>query len=184
VRAIDLVEQIPVVTPDTSGAEAARIVAEHRLQALVVVGADGRPTAVIPGSLILGLIIPTYVRDDPNLAHAFDEQSADELATRLTTSTIDSLLDSRDIPDVKPPAVAPEDTLLEIASEMVRSRCPLVLVRDEDGTYHGAVVMSRVLAAVAALAGEDSDLVQRRLTQDILEAGALPTDRIIGESPA
>ena len=45
---------------------------------------------------------------------------------------------------------------------------PLVLVTDRDGGYHGAITMSRVLAAIAAAAGQDSDLVRRRLERDVL----------------
>jgi hypothetical protein len=54
---------------------------------------------------------------------------------------------------------------------MVEAGVPLVLVRDEDGTFHGAVTMSRLLAAVAVLAGEQSALLERRLTRDIADRG-------------
>lgn len=170
-RASELAERVPTVTRATTGAEAARVVAEYRLRALVVVGPDGTPDAVIPGSQLLGLVLPTYVRDDPTLAHAFDEQSADELCGRLATTTIGALLDARSLELRTLPAVLPDDTLIEIASVMVQSRFPMVVVRDVDGAYHGVVVMSRVLAAVATLAGEDSTLVRRRLTRDIADRG-------------
>ncbi len=170
-RAIDLAEQIPTVTTSTTGAEAARIIAEYRLQGLVVVGDDGQPQAVVPGSQILGLIIPGYIREDPRLAHAIDEAGADELCQHLTTNTLGALLATHAVRLTKLPTVAPGDTLLEIASVMVEGRTPLVVVRDRDGAYHGVVTMSRLLAAVATLAGEDSALVQRRLTRDLIDRG-------------
>jgi len=184
VHASDLVERIPTVTRETTGAEAARVVAEYRLQALVVVGADGNPHAVVPGSQILGLIIPRYVRDDPTLAHALDEQSSDELCERLRTTTIGQLLDDRTLELRTLPVVLPEDTLLEIASVMVEGRYPMVVVRDREGGYHGVVVMSRALAAIARLAGEDSALVERRLTRDIADRGEpWPPPAVIGGDP-
>lgn len=169
-RAIDLAEQIPTVTTATTGAEAARIVAEYRLPGLVVLGEDGSPYAVIPGSQIMGLILPAYVRDDPGLAHAFDELSADELCERLATATIGELLAAQRIDSQKLPSVLPEDTIVEMAAVMVLGRQPIILVRDKSG-YHGVVLLSRLLAAIAAKAGEDSALVQRRLTRDVIDKG-------------
>ena len=31
---------------------------------------------MIPGSQVLSLVLPQYVRDEPNLSHAYDEQGA------------------------------------------------------------------------------------------------------------
>lgn len=169
-RAIDLAEQIPTVTMETTGAEAARVVAEYRLPGLVVVGRDGAPHAVIPGSQILGLILPAYVRDDPGLASAFDEVSADELCRRLTTATIGELLAAQRVESTKLPSVLPDDTILEMASIMVLGHHPLIVVRD-GARYHGVVMMSRLLAAIATKAGEDSALIRRRLTRDVIDRG-------------
>ncbi len=52
-RAEQLAEQVPTVQRETTGAEAARVVAEYRLSGLVVAGEDGVPIAVIPGSQLL-----------------------------------------------------------------------------------------------------------------------------------
>jgi len=166
-RAQELAEQIPTVRRDTSGAEAARVVAEYRFPGLVVADDAGVPLAVIPGSQLLALVLPQFVRDDPKLAHAYDEQGADDLCRVLNTATIGELLDSKRLIAAKPPSVLPEDTLIEVASVMVEEHHPLILVVDRDGTYHGTVMMSRVLAAIATAAGQDSELVRRRLQQDL-----------------
>ncbi len=170
-RAEDLVEQVPTVTRSTTGAEAARVVAEYRLSALVVAGDDGVPIAVIPGSQIFGLVLPRYVRDDRKLAHAYDEKGADELCGMLNEATIGGLLDDEKLTATKPPSVLPEDTLIEIASVMDEGHFPVVLVRDRDGGFHGVLTMSRVLAAIASAAGQDSDLIRRRLEKDIILRG-------------
>jgi len=170
-RAIDLSEQIPTVTTATTGAEAARVVAEYRLPGLVVVDAAGAPHAVIPGSQIVGLIVPRYVREDPGLAHAIDEASADDMCARLTMTTIGELLAAEAVVQTLLPSVAPDDTLLEVATAMVEKRSPLVVVRETGGAYQGVVMMSRLLAAIATLAGEESDLIHRRMTRDVIERG-------------
>jgi CBS domain-containing protein len=167
-RAERLAEQVPMVQRETTGAEASRVVAEYRLSGLVVAGEDGVPIAVIPGSQLLSLVLPQYVRDEPNLSHAYDERGADELCSVLNHSTIGELLDAKRLTAAKPPSVYPEDTLIEIASAMDAGRTPVILVVDRDGGFHGVITLSRVLAAIATAAGQASPLVQRRLERDVL----------------
>src|SRR5262245_45849753 len=162
-----LTEQVPTVRRETTGAEAARVVAEYRLSGLVVAEDDDVPIAVIPGSQILSLVLPQYVREDPHLAHAYDEVGADEQCHVLNRATIGELLDAKRLTATKPPSVLPEDTLIEIASVMDAGHLPLILVVDRDGGYRGVVTMSRVLAAIATAAGQDSPLVRRRLAHDV-----------------
>ena len=104
-RAEQLAEQVPTVQRATTGAEAARVVAEYRLSGLVVAGEDGVPIAVIPGSQLLGLVLPQYVRDEPNLSHAYDERGADELCSALNRATIGELLEAKRLTATKPPSV-------------------------------------------------------------------------------
>jgi CBS domain-containing protein len=164
----ELAERVPIVRRETTGAEAARVIAEYRLSGLVVANDEGVPIAVVPGSQILGLVLPQFVRDDPHLAHAYDESGADELCGALNRATIGELLDAKRLTAHKPPSVLPEDTLIEVASVMDGGHLPLVLVTDRSGDYHGAITMSRVLAAIATAAGQDSDLVRQRLERDVL----------------
>jgi CBS domain-containing protein len=164
----ELAEQVPLVERSTTGAEAARVIAEYRLSGLVVAGADGVPIAVVPGSQLLSLVLPQYVRDDPNLAHAYDETGADELCAVLNRATIGELLEAKKLSAVKPPSVLPEDTLIEIASVMDAQHTPVALVVDRDGAFHGVITLSRVLAAIATAAGQDSPLVRKRLERDVL----------------
>lgn len=169
--AIDLAEQIPTVSYQTTGAEAARVVAEYRLSGLVVADEHQVPVAVIPGSQILALILPAYITEDPTLAHAFDEASADQMCARLNHTTIGELLEADELTAMSLPSVLPQDTVVEIASVMVRGHHPLIVVREADGTYRGTVMMSRVLAAVATAAGQDSALIRRRLERDLIQRG-------------
>jgi CBS domain-containing protein len=170
-RAEELAEQVPMVRRATTGAEAARVIAEYRMSGLVVADDDGVPIAVIPGSQILSLVLPQYVRDEPNLAHAYDEAGADELCGVLNHATIGELLEAKRLTATKPPSVHPDDTLLEIASTMDAGHTPVILVIDRDDGFHGVITMSRVLAAVATAAGQDSPLVRRRLEHDVLHKG-------------
>lgn len=173
--AANLAEHIPTVSRETLGSEAARVIAEYRLPGLVVADDDGVPIAVVPGSQLLAVILPQYVREDPHLAHVFSEDDADELCGKLNNTTIGELLDSQKLVAKALPSVLPEDTVLEVAAIMVADHAPLIVVRAEDGTYHGAVMLSRALAAIATRAGQDSELMRRRLQRDILtRPGSIP----------
>jgi CBS domain-containing protein len=157
-----------MVRRETTGAEAARVVAEYRLSGLVVADDTGVPIAVVPGSQLLGVVLPQFIRDDPNLAHAYDEQAAEELCRALNDATIGQLIRAKHLTATEPPSVEPEDTLIEIASVMDAGHTPVILVTGRDGRFHGVITLSRVLAAIATAAGAGSDLVRRRLEHDVL----------------
>jgi CBS domain-containing protein len=174
-RAKDLVERVPVVRRETSALEAARIIASLRVGGVVVVGDDGEPVAVIPGTQLLRLVVPRYVRENPILAHVYDEAGADEVSAGLRERTVGDLLDpdgayAGDEPvGSAVPSVQPEDTLVEIASVMTNEHSPVVVVRDRAGTSSGVVTLARLLAAILAAAGEDGPAVRRTLSQDLFD---------------
>lgn len=166
----DLAEQVPVATFSTTGAEAVRLMAEYRLAGLVVMDA-GRAVAVIPGSQLLALMVPEYIADHPNLSHVYDEQAADELCTHLNEVTLGGSGRRQRLAETKVPRVLPEDTVIEVAAIMLKGHYPLICVVDRDGTYSGVVTMSRLMAHFAQIAGQDSELVRRRLERDIIDRG-------------
>lgn len=142
-RARELAVEYPTVTPDDRALDAARLLAEHGLPALVVVDARGRPVAVLPGSRLLRRLIPRYVRDDPNLAHVYDEEHADRLGARLAEQTVADLLRDDESPL---PVVDGDATVMEIACVMDQARSPVVAVRERGGeAMIGAVAVPRLL---------------------------------------
>lgn len=145
------------------------MIAEYRLSGLVVADEAGVPIAVVPGSQILQLVLPQYIREDPNLAHVIDERGATELCGKLNRATLGELLDAERIKANVVPSVLPEDTLIEIAAAMASQHHPLIIVRDAQGGYHGAITLSRALAAIASAAGQDSPLVRHRLNRDLVD---------------
>ncbi len=166
-RARDLIEGIPTVRRGTSALEAARIIAEYRLSGLIVADDAGVPVAVVPGTQVLRLVVPRYVREDLALAHVYDEAGAQELCGRLAEKTVGDLLDDPEVQLRDLPSVTPEDTLMEIAAVMVQAHSPIIVVRDKENRYHGAITFSRAMAAVASAAGADTEGLQSRLANDL-----------------
>jgi hypothetical protein len=93
VRAEDLDEKFPVVKIDSDALDAVRLLAEHRLNGLVVVtDTSETPFAVLPASQVVRFIVPGYVQDDPGLASVMTESMADHAAEKLAGRTIRDML--------------------------------------------------------------------------------------------
>jgi CBS domain-containing protein len=144
-RARDLAESYPTVTMDTLVVEAARLLAGERLNGLVVVDDQGRPSCILPATQVLRLGVPRYCQDDPALARVIDEAHADIFLRELGTRTMADCLPRT----VDEPAVVDEDaTVLEVAALMARTRSPLVVVVDPAGRMTGAVTLHALLDRV------------------------------------
>lgn len=144
-RARDLAETYPIVTLDTPALEAARRLATERLSGLVVVDGNGRPRCVLPATQVLGLGVPGYARDDPALARVVDEAHADVFLRELDGRTI---ADCQIKQDAELPVVTEDDTVLEIAALMARTRSPVIPVVNAAGDMIGAVTLHRLLDRV------------------------------------
>jgi CBS domain-containing protein len=146
-RARDLAEPYPTVTMDTPAVEAARRLASDQLSGLIVVDDQGRPTYVLPATQVLRLGVPGYARDDPALARVIDEAHADVFLREIGNRTI---ADCRLEKVAESPVVNDDDTVLEIAALMARTRSPVVPVVDRDGRMIGAVTLRRLLDRILA----------------------------------
>jgi len=144
-RANDLAVDLPTVTIDLPVMDAARLLAQHDLPGLIVVDAQGRPTAILPGTDVLKMAVPQYCLDDPALARVIDEATADVFAHQLGDRTVGQAL-----PDTarELPVVDEDATALEIAALMARSRSPLVAVVDAQRRLTGAVTLDGLLERV------------------------------------
>ncbi|MFB7178375.1 CBS domain-containing protein [Streptomyces sp. NPDC056257] len=149
----DLAEPYPHVTTDDPAVDAARLLAEQNLPALLVLDTDGIPYAVVPGSQVVGQLVPEYVMEDPLLAAVIDERHADAVAEGLAGRTVAEWLPRRTF---KPLYVGPDAGVLQIAAVMARAHVPLVAVVERDsvgergrlvGVVTAAALMRHFLAA-------------------------------------
>jgi CBS domain-containing protein len=139
VQARDLAAPYPTVTMGTDALTAARLLTEHNRPGLIVVDEQNHPIAVLPGSQVLRVLIPTYVQDDPALARVLDEGFADSICASLEEHTVEELV-PKDRPNL--PVANDDDTVLEIAAMMAANRSPLVAVLDGKGK--GAALLGAI----------------------------------------
>lgn len=147
-QAQEIATPYPTVTLRTSALEAARLLTEHGRPGLIVVDEHQHPTAVLPGSQVLRMLIPRYMQDDPALARVLDEKAADAMCEALATKTVADLMPSE---KVTLPVVAPDDTVLEIAAIMAASRSPLVAVveeRSDTAPLLGAITAAQLVGRI------------------------------------
>ncbi len=146
-RAGNLAQPFPMVTPETEALVAAHTMADARLPGLIVCTEDGRPYTILPGSQVLRFLVPDYLQDNPALGRALDEQASEELCRQLEHTTVRALLPHpKDIDEL--PVVDRDATPLEVAAVMARMHSPVVAVVDGvDGPGHvlGAITISRLL---------------------------------------
>jgi CBS domain-containing protein len=141
VWAHELAEPYPYVSTDDAATDAARLLVEHQLPALLVVDRDDQPYAVVPGSQLLGRLVPE-LRDPPPAA-GFDD--LDEVPDRLVGLTVAEWLPPHWF---RPPTVGPDTGVLHIAALMARTHTPLVAVVERDGDQTwlvGAVTAARLM---------------------------------------
>ncbi|MFI6743194.1 CBS domain-containing protein [Nonomuraea sp. NPDC050451] len=145
-RARDLLADFPTVRLDSPAIDAARLLAEQDLPGLIVVGDDGAPFTILPGTQVLRLAVPGYCQDDPALARVVDEAHADAFLRALDGRTVREVLprQPRELP-----VTDPEATVLEVAALMARTHSPLVAVVD-DRRLVGAVTLQALLDGVLA----------------------------------
>jgi CBS domain-containing protein len=123
VKARNLASPQPVVRIDDPATAAADMLSRIDLRAVLVVDADGRLVGVLSDSMLLRALLPSYVEVDASLARVLEEGAADTLRQRFDGRTVADLL-PRDTDEV--PQVQGEDTLIEAASVMVRTRASMV----------------------------------------------------------
>ena len=132
---------MPLVDLDTSALEAARLLAQQRLPALVVTERNGSPHSILPASQVVRFLVPGYVQDDPSLARVMNESMADHAGDKLASKRVRDLLpaERRELA-----AVNHDDTIIEVAAMMARLRCPLAAVMKGDKLI-GVISASRLL---------------------------------------
>ncbi|NUP63380.1 MAG: CBS domain-containing protein [Nonomuraea sp.] len=152
-RARDLAVEYETVGLDADAITAARLMAEHRLPALLVLDEHGAPKAILPASQMIKTLVPAYVIDDPTLAAVVDERHADRLCQALKGRTVRDCL-SKSVP--VPPVADPDATALEVAALMAQVRSPLVAVVDKDragvrllGVITASQLLERLLSAAS-----------------------------------
>lgn len=145
-RAEEIAEDLPVVDIDSDAVDAARKMAEHRLPGVVVTDAAGKACAVLPASAVVRSLIPRYVQDNHSLAGVINESMADRAADKLRGKTVrDVLPDNSEVSSADA-----DDTIIEVAMAMEQTKSPMLVVM-KDGTPHGVITVSGLLAAALKL---------------------------------
>ena len=148
-QARDLAEPFPTVRAETDALEATRLLTDQGLPGLVVLDARGRPLVILAASQVLRFALPDYVEEDPGLAGVIPESTADRFCSVLAGKTVAELMPAKEyLPrhERNRPIVAPDATVLEVASVMSHQHSPMVAVVDGDQVL-GVITVHRLLGA-------------------------------------
>ena len=104
---------------------------------MLVVDDQGSLVGILSDSELLRGLLPSYVDQSSTLAHVLEEGTAEVLYRRLEGRSIADLMPrDRDVA----PLVGGDDTLVEVASVMVRARASAVGVIDDDRLIGGITI--------------------------------------------
>lgn len=127
-KARNLASPHATLRSDAPAADAAAVLSRHDVRAVLVVDQDGAFVGVLSDSELLRALLPPVVHENQALARVLEERASDEFYR---------LLEGRAVGDLMPaereasPVVEGDDTLVEVASAIVRSHASLVGVIDE-----------------------------------------------------
>jgi CBS domain-containing protein len=124
-KARDLMKAARVVGPGDSCRTLIGAFADPEVRGVAVVTDVGELVGLITDQDMLAALLPSYVVDDEALARVLEEDAGARLSARLADRQTRDLIDETSREEA---VVAPDDTLIEVADTMVRSRGPAVLV--------------------------------------------------------
>jgi CBS domain-containing protein len=136
-KARNLASPRETLRTDDPASEAARILSRHDVRAILVVDPSGEFAGVISDSELLRSLLPPYLEENESLVRVIEESAAEALYRRLEGRTVADLM-PKDRDDQ--PVVNGDDTLIEVASAMVRSRASLVGVLDGGRLIGGVAI--------------------------------------------
>lgn len=141
-KARNLASPQKVLRDDAPAAEAAAVLSRHDIRALLVVDSSGGFVGVLSDSELLRALLPPFLSESQTLARVLEEAASEALFRRIEDLTVRDLMpDERDAA----PIVSGEDTLVEVADAMVRSRASLVGVLD-DGRLIGGISIDDLIS--------------------------------------
>ena len=127
-KARNLASPQSALRAEAPATEVAAVLARHDIRAVLVVDDDGEFVGVLSDSELLRALLPSFVGESQALARVLEEAASNLLFRRIENLTVRDLMpDERDVV----PIVHGDDTLVEVADVMVRSRASLVGVVDE-----------------------------------------------------
>ena len=145
-KARNLASPQSAVRIDAPASEAAAVLARHDVRAVLVVEDTGALVNVLSDSELLRALLPRYVDEASILAHVLEESAADMLFQRLEGRSVSELVPAeREVE----PVVQGEDTLVEVASVMVRAHASAVGVL-ENGQLIGGITIDDLLSHLLA----------------------------------
>ena len=136
-KARNLASPQPVLRVRAPARDAAAVLGRHDVRSVLVVDDQGSFVGILSDSELLRGLLPSYVDLSSTLAHVLEEGAAEVLYRRLEGRAIADLMPrDRDVA----PLVGGDDTLVEVASVMVRARASAVGVIDDDRLIGGITI--------------------------------------------
>jgi CBS-domain-containing membrane protein len=144
-RARDIMQPARVVSPDASCEELLQVFEDPEVRAAAILPHQrGHLAGLVTEEDVLSALLPSYVLENETLAGVLEEAAAGKLRERVGHRPVREVIN---VERRRHPPVAPDDTLIEVATAMARSGHPAVLVADH-GHVVGVITADALLPAL------------------------------------
>jgi CBS-domain-containing membrane protein len=133
-----------VVRPDDPATELVRAFEDPELRAVAVLTEEQELVGLVTDEDLLYALLPSYVLEDEALAGVLEERAGSTLRQRIEGKRVRDVVTTARRQE-RPVDV--DDTLVEVALNLVRSDQPAVLVADE-GRVLGVITVDALLPAL------------------------------------
>ena len=149
-------QNLPIVTRQTTMTEAARLLADNSWTGLIVLDDDMKPIDTLHAVDVLRSLLPGSVVEEPSLARVLDQEAALEILAAVPDYTVGEILDDTRAEIGVIAKVKPEATTLAVAAELIDKLTLLAFVKEQDAEHPRFISASRVFREILALRGEES----------------------------
>ncbi len=148
-------QDLPVVTRDTTVTEAARLLADNGWTGLIVLDANMKPIDSLHAIDVMRSLLPGSVVEEPGLARVLDQEAATEILAAVPDYTVGEILDDTRAEVGVIARVKPDATTLAVAAELIDKLTLLAFVKDQDTETPRFISATRVFREILAVRGED-----------------------------
>lgn len=135
-------KNVCVVAPDTTIAEALKLMVEQKTNSLIVVDKDQKPIGTLSSYTLVREVVPQYLKNDPVYSQFGAEGTLDHYAQKFKEKKVSELM-HRDFH-----ILSINDAMIEAASYSIKASRRILPVVDKNGCLIGAITRTCIKNAL------------------------------------
>ncbi|PIP34050.1 hypothetical protein COX69_03695 [Candidatus Falkowbacteria bacterium CG_4_10_14_0_2_um_filter_48_10] len=135
-------KNVCTIFPETTIAEALRVMVEKKTNSLIVVDKNQKPIGTLSSYTLVREVVPPYLKDDPVFSQFGAEGTLDHYAQQFKDRKVSELM-HKDFH-----VLSDKDAMIEAASYAIKASRRILPVADEHGRLIGAITRTCIKNAL------------------------------------